>query len=106
MRGKYGDFQARNAEVIAVAPDTLDHAKTFFTRNDIPFPCLADPDRKVFRLYDVKSAMVSLGQRPGLFVIDGAGVVRYAHLGFQQWEIPSVEDTLKVLDEISGSGSG
>ena len=72
----------------------------YFERNDIPFPCLADPKREVFRQYDVKSAMVSLGQRPGLFVIDGDGIVRFAHLGFQQWEIPSVEDTLEEIGRL------
>ena len=44
--------------------------------------------------------MISLGQRPGLFVIDAEGVVRYAYLGFQQWEIPSIDDTLAELDRI------
>ncbi len=87
---------------MAIAPDTLEHAQAYFKQNEIPFPCLADPDRRVFRMYDVKSAMISLGQRPGLFVIDGAGVVRFAHLGFQQWEIPAVDDTLKQLDLLSG----
>ena len=87
---------------MAVAPDTVAHAQAYFKQNDIPFPCLADPDRRVFRVYDVKSAMISLGQRPGLFVIDGAGVVRFAHLGFQQWEIPTVDDTLKQLDLLNG----
>jgi deoxyinosine 3'endonuclease (endonuclease V) len=41
--------------------------------------------------------MVSLGQRPGLFIIDGDGIVRYSHLGWQQWEIPSVDETLEQL---------
>jgi len=100
LREKYSEFQSRNTEVLAVAPDTVDHARTFFQRESIPFPCLADPDRKVFRQFDVKSAMISLGQRPGLFVIDGEGVVRYAHLGFQQWEIPTVEETLKQIDAL------
>ena len=102
MRDRYGEFQQRNAEIIAVAPDTLERAQSYFKQNAIPFPCLADPDRRVFRAYDVKSAMISLGQRPGLFVIDGAGVVRFAHLGFQQWEIPTVDDTLKQLDLLDG----
>ncbi len=88
---------------MAIAPDTLEHAQSFFQRNDIPFPCLADPDRKVFRQYDVKSAMISLGQRPGLFIIDGEGTVRYAYLGFQQWEIPSIDDTLAELDRLAAS---
>ena len=100
MRDRYEDVKQRGAEVIAVAPDDVEHSRQYFERNEIPFPCLADSSRKVFRQYDVKSALVSLGQRPGLFVIDGGGIVRYAHLGFQHWEIPSVDETLKQLDAL------
>jgi peroxiredoxin Q/BCP len=101
LRDRIGDFEKRGAQVIAIAPDTIEHAQSFFQRNDLPFPCLADPDRRVFRQFDVKSAMISLGQRPGLFIIDGEGAVRYAYLGFQQWEIPTIEDTLEELDKLS-----
>lgn len=101
MRDRIAEFEERGAQVIAVAPDTLEHAQAFFQRNDIPFPCLADPDRKVFRQYDVKSAMISLGQRPGVFIIDKDGAVASAYLGSQQWEIPSIEDTLAELDRIA-----
>jgi peroxiredoxin len=100
LREQFSEFQARNAEVLAIAPDSVENSKRYFEREDIPFPCLGDSDRRVFRQYDVKSAMISLGQRPGLFLVDSAGMVRYAHLGFQQWEIPSVEDTLKELDKL------
>ena len=98
MRDSVGEFEKRGAQVIAVAPDSLENARAYFERNDIPFPCLPDPDREVYRLYDVKSALVSLGQRPGLFIVDGEGTVRYAYLGWQQWEIPTVEEMLKQLD--------
>ena len=101
MRDRYGEFEQRGAQVIAIAPDTLENAQSYFQRNEMPFPCLADPHRAVFRRYDVKSALVSLGQRPGLFVIDGEGVVRYAYLGWQQFEIPSVDETLKQLDVLA-----
>ena len=100
MRDRYSEFEERGAEVLAIAPDTLENAQRYFQANDIPFPCLPDPEREVFRQYDVKSAMISLGQRPGLFVIDKEGVVRYAHLGWQQWEIPSVNETLEQLDAL------
>jgi peroxiredoxin Q/BCP len=102
LRDRYSEFQERGAEVMAVAPDDVEHAREYFQSNEIPFPCLADPERKVFRQYDVKSAMVSLGQRPGLFVVDAEGIVRYAHLGWQQWEIPSVDETLEQIDRLSG----
>jgi peroxiredoxin Q/BCP len=100
LRDRISEFEARGARVIAIAPDTLDHAQAFFQGNDIPFTCLADPDRAVFRQYDVKSTLISLGQRPGLFVIDRQGVVASAYLGAQQWEIPSIDDTLAELDRL------
>jgi hypothetical protein len=52
-------------------------------------------------MFDVKSAAVSLGQRPGLFVINGDGVVRFAYLGWQQWEILTVDETLAQLDALA-----
>ena len=76
MRDRFSEFEARGAQILAIAPDTLENARNYFQTNEIPFPCLPDPDRQVFRLYDVKSAMVSLGQRPGLFIIDKDGIVR------------------------------
>ena len=98
MRDRIEEFEKRGVQILAIAPDSLEHAQSYFERNEIPFPCLADPEREVYRQYDVKSALVSLGQRPGLFIVDGEGVVRYAYLGWQQWEIPSVEETLRELD--------
>ena len=100
MRDSIEEFERRDAQLLAIAPDTLEHAGTYFQSNEIPFHCLADPDRRVYRQYDVKSAMVSLGQRPGLFIVDREGVVRYAYLGWQQWEIPSIEETLRELDAL------
>lgn len=101
MRDRYEEFEKRGAQVLAIAPDTLENARNFFQSHDIPFPCLPDDDRTVFRRYDVKSAMISLGQRPGLFIIDKERAVRYAYLGWQQWEIPSVDETLEQLDALS-----
>ncbi len=100
MRDRHAEFQQRGAQLLAIAPDTREHAQDYFEREEIPFPCLPDPDRTVYRLYDVKSAAMSLGQRPGLFVIDKGGIVRYAYLGWQQWEIPSVDETLRQLDAL------
>ncbi len=100
MRDGIEEFKKRDAVVLTVAPDTLEHSRDYFQRHDIPFHCLTDPDRQVYRKYDVKRAVVSLGQRPGLFVIDREGIVRYAHLGWQQWEIPSVRETLRELDHL------
>jgi peroxiredoxin len=100
LRDRYAEFEQRGVTIVAIAPDTLEATRTYTEINEIPFLCLPDPDRSVFRLYDVKSAMVSLGQRPGLFVIDREGKIAYAYLGFQQWEIPSIDETLAELDAL------
>lgn len=100
MRDRYTEFQARGAQVIAIAPDSRENARRYCERERIPFPCLADEERKVFRLYDVRSAVTSLGQRPGLFIINKDGIVGYAHLGRQQWDIPGVDMTLAELDRL------
>jgi peroxiredoxin len=101
LRDRIQEFEQRGATVLAIAPDSVEHAREYFQKNDLPFPALGDPDRKVFRQYDVKSAIVSLGQRPGLFIVDKDGIVRYAHLGWQQWEIPTIDETLQQLDALS-----
>ncbi len=83
-----------------MAPDTLEHARSYFERNRLPFPCLADPERRVFRLYDVQSRLVSLGQRPALFVIDPDGVVRWAHADRDYKVRPSLSQILAAFDRL------
>lgn len=86
-----------------IAPDTLGNAQDYFRRNQLPFPGLVDDTHTVYDLYDVQSRAFSLGQRPGLFIIDKTGVVRYAYLGTQQWQIPENAEVLAQLDAVHGS---
>lgn len=79
--------------------DTQEQARAYFAEHEIPFPCLVDASHVVYDQYEVKSKLLSMGQRPALFVIDLEGVVRYAYLGWQQWEIPS---NAEVLEECLG----
>jgi hypothetical protein len=44
--------------------------------------------------------MMSLGQRPAMFVVDRGGTVRFDSIGTQQWEIPSNDTVLAVLASI------
>lgn len=99
LRQDYDRFQRRNSQVVAIAPDSLANAGDYFLRHQFPFPVLADPDHDVFDSYDVLSKLLSLGQRPALFIIDKKGIVRYTHLGTQQWQIPTNE---LVLEQLNG----
>lgn len=100
MTEQYQEFRNAGAEIIALVRDNQVAVHTYFEEHDIPFPCLVDPENRVYRQYDVKSKLLSLGQRPALFVLDKEGIVRYAYLGSQQWEIPSNEEVLAILQSI------
>ncbi len=80
--------------------DTPEVARVYFREHNIPFPCLVDPEHEVYNRYEVKSTLMSLGQRPALFVIDREGIVRYAYLGWQQWDIPPNAEVLEVCTGI------
>jgi peroxiredoxin len=68
--------------------------------NDYPFPLLADNEHAVFDAYDVANKLLSLGQRPALFVIDPSGTVRFDSIGTRQWQIPTNDNVLAVLSSL------
>jgi peroxiredoxin Q/BCP len=102
LRADYPRFTAAGAEILAIAPHPLADVERYAARAGLPFPLLADPRRAVYRAYDVGRAVWSFGQRPGLYVIDRAGVVQYAVLGAQMWELPANDDVLAVLAALDG----
>ncbi|MSQ14166.1 MAG: redoxin domain-containing protein [Dehalococcoidia bacterium] len=97
MAGHEPHFRTANAQILAVAPATVEEAQRYLARAPLPFPVLADPECEVFARYGVASRATSLGQRPGLFVVDAEGVVQFAHIGRQQWEIPAEEAVLEQV---------
>jgi peroxiredoxin len=100
LRQDYPKFLELDTEVVAIAPDTMGNAQSYFKNNQLPFTGLVDNQLEVYQQFDVQSKLTSLGQRPGLFIIDKQGITRYAYLGTQQWEIPPnrvVLDQLQLL---------
>ena len=100
MTGQYQEFLQAGAEVITLVNDTEEQALAYFKEHRVPFSCLVDPEHTVYDQYEVRSKLLSLGQRPALFIIDREGIVRYAYLGWEQWEIPSNAEVLEVCRSI------
>jgi peroxiredoxin Q/BCP len=100
LRDDIDRFTATGARVVAIAPDTAEGVARFVRDNDYPFPLLADATHEVFDAYDVVSRLMSLGQRPAVFVVDRAGTVRFDSIGTQQWEIPTNAAVLAVLTSL------
>lgn len=101
MSDQYQEFRSAGAEVLAVVHGSKRYAERFGKALNLPFPCLVDTEHAVFDLYQIESRLISLGQRPGLYVIDRQGVVRFAQIGWQQWDIPRNAEVLKVCGSLA-----
>ena len=86
-------------EIIALVRDTQENAHDYFQKHHIPFPCLVDIQGKVYHQYEVKSTVLSLGQRPALFVIDREGIVRYIDVHALR-EVPDEEEIAEELRKL------
>ena len=91
--------------MVAIVGDSVEAARKYFAKNRLPFPYLADPNHEIYDRYNVETKVLSLGQRPGLFILDRHGIVRYAHVGSQQWEIPANTRVLEVCRGLPCTGS-
>ena len=102
MRDSHDEFSKRDTVVVALAPSGLgnDVDKYLKSKGPVPFSLVSDPKHKVFDDYDVAKKLMSLGQRPALFVLDEQGIVRYNQVGTQQTDIPPIAETLAELDKL------
>ena len=100
MRDDYDRFTALGAEVLAISAEPAKRSEAYLRSHPLPYPTLVDEEHAVFDAYDVTSRLMSLGQRPGLFVIGADGAVRFEEVGAQQYNIPPDEQVLKVLESL------
>lgn len=72
----YEQFKESGAEIIVILGDTLEKAKNYAGILKLPFPVLSDPERAVYRIYELEKYF-QLFQRTASLVVDRDGVVRY-----------------------------
>jgi peroxiredoxin len=99
LRERYDEIRARGVEILALAPEDLQETGAFVANRELPFPCLADAKREVYRRYEVESRLLSIGQRPAMYAVDQEGIVRYAYLGTQQWQVGDIDEALHALEQ-------
>lgn len=86
---------------MGVFPQGLDAVAGFATREEIPFPILADPDRQMTRDYGVyvRFRYDSWNTaRPSVILIDPEGFVRKLWVGSHQLDWPVTADFWAVID--------
>ena len=86
--------------MLAISAESPERSEAYLRSHPLPYPTLVDADHEVFDAYDVTSRMMSLGQRPALFVVDADGIVRFEEVGAQQYNIPRNDKVLEVLESL------
>lgn len=81
FREHYARFRRRGIAVVGASPDTIAAQKKFAQHESLPFPLLADAERRLCRDYGVLRQKSMYGRKflgvvRTTFLVDGAGVVR------------------------------
>ena len=103
LRQDYDRYQASEAEVVAIGPDSAQRFSHYWDEHDIPFVGLADPQKTVLKLYGQQIKLLKLGRMPAQAVVDVDGVVRYVHYGNSMQDIPKNEEILNQLATLSST---
>ena len=128
MRQRYDEVRARGGEVLAIGFDRLERAERYLAEQELPFPLLVDPERRVYRAYGLEKGAwwrfllpkVALGywrmmesgaqvQRPeedplqlgGDFVVDPDGRLALVHPAKDPTDRPSVAALLAMIGTVS-----
>lgn len=70
-------FSGLSAQVLGVSTQDVESHEKFSAKHGFKFPLLSDVDKSVHRAYGVLGLMDM--PRRSVFVIDGSGIIRYAH---------------------------
>lgn len=107
---RYGEFEDRNAAVVAVLPESVDRTRNWADQSEIPFPLLADGSKTAGEQYDQPTRFGALGslhdmigRMPEAVVIDATGsepTVDHVHRGTSIGDRPTVDDLLDRIDTI------
>ena len=93
-----GQFADLGAQVLALSAQDLDSHARFATKHGFQFPLLADTDKAVAGLY---GTLGPLGfPRRSVFVVDGNGIIRYAHRAIAGLTFRSVAELVAVLKKL------
>jgi peroxiredoxin len=95
------EFEKRGAQVIGVSVDSIYCHGAWAAVRGLEMPLLSDfhPKGEVLRRYEVYRDKDGFSDR-ALFVIDTAGVIRYAHVSPYIHHVPEIDELFKALDAL------
>jgi glutaredoxin-dependent peroxiredoxin len=105
FRDSMSRFNDMNAQVVGISVDAPFSNKAFATQNNLQFPILSDYGRSVIRSYGiVQENFAGLSgyeaAKRSVFVLDNAGLVRYAWVSDNPGIEPNYDEISKALSAI------
>ncbi len=89
-------FEGVGAQVLAISAQDMDSHEAFASKYGFKFPLLADTDKAVATAY---GTVGPLGfPRRSVFVVDGAGVIKYAHRAIAGLTFRPVEELVAAVE--------
>lgn len=91
-------FEALDAQVLGISAQSVDSHEKFAGKHGFKFPLLADTDKAVAGAY---GTLGPIGfPRRSVFIVDGEGVVRYAHRAIAGLTFRPVSELVEVLSSL------
>jgi peroxiredoxin len=96
------EFAQYNAQVIGLSVDSLYSHGAWAAVRGLTFPLLADfnPRGEVARRYKVWRERDGFSER-ALYIVDGAGVIRYAHVSPKLHHVPDIYELMEALQAVN-----
>jgi peroxiredoxin Q/BCP len=91
----FDEFADVDAQILAISPQDVTSHEGFTCKHGFKFPLLADVDKKVGSAYGVLGPVGFY--RRSVFVVDGEGVIRYAHRALAGLTYKSSDDLVKAV---------
>jgi len=98
-------YKNMNAQVLAISVDTVYSLAKYKAEQNLNFPLLSDFNKEVSTAFGCLYERFSYGMRGvskrSAFVVDKAGIVKYAEILDNASEIPNFEEIEKTLSKLS-----
>ncbi len=91
-------FEALDAQIVGISAQDVASKDAFVAKHGFDFPLLADTDKEVAAAY---GTLGPIGfPRRSTFIIDAAGVIRYAHRAIAGLTYRPVSELIEELDKL------
>ncbi len=101
VRDNLAAYNVKGADVVGISVDSLFTLEKFKAEQKLPFALLSDFNHDTSRAYDAIYETFGFGMKGvskrAAFVIDGAGIVRYAEVLDNAGELPDLAAVQKTL---------